>query len=126
MQEYKVTVDSQGAVRWYDLKTGKYHRVDGPAVEFSNGSKSWFINGKRHRIDGPAMEYVSGYKSWWLNGKRHRTDGPAIEDTDGSKVWYLDGVEYTEDKFNVKMNPSSCEGREIEIDGVTYTLKTKE
>ena len=126
MQEYRVTVDPQGAVCWYDLKTDLLHRVDGPAVEFSNGTKSWFINGKRHRIDGPAIEYAHGSKDWYVNGKRHRVDGPAVEYADGTKAWYLDDVEYSESEFNAKMNPSSCEGREIEIDGVTYTLKEKE
>ena len=149
MQEYKVTVDSQGTVHWRDLKTDKIHRVDGPAVEhangdkywyicgklhrvdgpageYTNGDKRWYLNDKLHRVDGPAVEYVSGYKSWWLNGKLNRVDGHAIEYADGDKEWYLDGVEYTESEFNAKMNSGSCEGREIEIDGVTYTLKVKE
>jgi len=29
--------------RWY--LNGKYHRTDGPAVEFKDGDKRWFING---------------------------------------------------------------------------------
>ena len=103
MQEYEVIVTSQGTVRWYDLKTDLLHREDGPAIEYVNGDKSWFINGKLHREDGPALEYASGYKAW-----------------------YLDDVEYSESEFNAKINPSSYEGREIEIDGVTYTLKEKE
>ena len=53
-----------------------------------------------------------------VNSKLHLTDDPAVEHADGDK--------YTEEQFNAKMNPSSCEGREIEIDGVTYTLKVKE
>ena len=103
MQEYRVTVDSQGTVRWHDLKTDKLHRTDGPAVEYVNGNNLWYINDKRHRVDGPA-----------------------IERADGSKAWYLNDVKHTEEQFNAKMNPSSCEGKEIEIDGVTYTLKVKE
>jgi len=50
-------------------KKGKLHRVGGPAVEFDNGSKEWWLNGKRHRIDGPAVEYTNGYKRWYLNGR---------------------------------------------------------
>ena len=125
MQEYKVTVDSEDTVRWYNLKTDKYHREGGPAVEYADGTKSWYLNGRYHRVDGPACD-SSSFKSWWLNGKRHRTDGPAVEWADGTKAWYLNDVEYTEKQFNSKMNPSSCEGKEIEIDGVTYTLKVKE
>ena len=30
-------------------KDGKYHRIDGPAVEYTNGDKKWYINGKLHR-----------------------------------------------------------------------------
>ena len=32
------------------------------------GNKSWFLNGKRHRINGPAVEYSDGDKYWYLNG----------------------------------------------------------
>ena len=35
----------------------------------SYGTKRWFLNGKYHREDGPAVEYPSGYKVWWLNDK---------------------------------------------------------
>ena len=27
------------------------------------------INGKRHREDGPALEFADGTKEWYLNGK---------------------------------------------------------
>jgi hypothetical protein len=27
------------------------------------------MNGKRHRIDGPASEYSDGTKEWWINGR---------------------------------------------------------
>ena len=40
---------------------------------------------KRHREDGPAVEYADGSKEWYLNGKLHREDGPACEYADGSK-----------------------------------------
>jgi len=46
----------------------------------------------RHRIDGPAIEYADGSKSWWVDGKRHRLDGPTIEFADGDKVWWVDDV----------------------------------
>jgi hypothetical protein len=54
------------------------------------GTKYWILpNGEYHREDGPAIEYVNGHKSWWLNGKRHRIDGPAIECVDGDKYWFF-------------------------------------
>ena len=63
--------------------------------EDSDGTKRWCINGKYHRTDGPAIEWADGSKSWYLNGKCHRTDGPAIEGADGYKAWHLNGQQVT-------------------------------
>ena len=60
-------------------------------AEWPDGTKQWYMDGKFHRIDGPAVERHDGSKQWWLNGKLHREDGPAIEYADGSKLWYLNG-----------------------------------
>jgi hypothetical protein len=75
------------------------HRVDGPAVEYTNGSREWRVDGKLHRIGGPAIEYT-GVGEWWVDGKMHRTDGPAVEYTGGSKEWWIDHERYTEYDFN--------------------------
>ena len=56
-----------------------------------SGTKEWFRNGKYHREDGPAIEYADGTKVWYLNGKTHREDGPAFEDANGTKHWFLNG-----------------------------------
>ena len=32
------------------------------------GNKEWHLNGVRHRENGPAVEYNNGDKSWFLNG----------------------------------------------------------
>jgi len=48
------------------------------------------LKGNLHREDGPANEWEDGTKSWYLEGKRHREDGPAIEFADGEKQWYLE------------------------------------
>ena len=42
-QVYTVTVDEICTV-WRNAK-GQLHRTDGPAIEFSNGSKEWYIDG---------------------------------------------------------------------------------
>jgi hypothetical protein len=81
------------------------HRTDGPAVEYSDGTKVWYLNGQRHRTDGPAIENSDGYKVWYLNGQRHRTDGPAIEYSNGSKEWYLNGHQMSEEDFLVATAP---------------------
>lgn len=54
---------------------------------------------KYHRLDGPAIEWEDGDKEWYINGLHHRLDGPAIEWSDGDKVWYINGVQYTEKEF---------------------------
>ncbi len=49
--------------------TGSFlHRKNGPAVEYADGEKRWYLNGKCHREDGPAVEYAYGSKEWWLKG----------------------------------------------------------
>lgn len=59
-----------GDILYYkDERCTILHREDGPAIEWKNGDKHWFINGNRHREDGAAIEYVYGAKSYYLNGK---------------------------------------------------------
>ena len=97
MQTYKVTVAENGTIRWYD-EDGKYHRLEGPAVEYVDGAKTWHKNGRLHRLEGPAIEYANGDKSW-----------------------YIEDVKYTESEFNAKINPT-CEGKTVEVDGIKYKL----
>jgi len=59
-----------------------------------------------HRLDGPAIEYANGYKAWYVDDKLHRLDGPAIEDADGDKAWYVDGKCLTEVEFNALTAPA--------------------
>ena len=73
-------------------------------------------------IDYTVKVYSNGTKYWYLNGKRHREDGPAIEYGDGSKCWYLNDVEFTEEEYNNKMKPTSCNGKVVTIDGKQYKL----
>ena len=122
MQTYKVTVDKDKNTRWYNDKN-ELHRLDGPAREYADGSKSWYVEGKLHRQDGPAFEQANGYKAWWVEGKRHRLDGPAIEDANGYKAWYVKGKILTEEEFNEYIKPKpTCEGKVVEVDGIKYKL----
>lgn len=75
------------------------HRVDGPAVEYYDGCKFWYLNGQRHRVDGHATEWPDGSKFWYQNNQLHREDGPAVEWADGSKTWYIHDKELTEKEF---------------------------
>jgi hypothetical protein len=51
-------------------KAGKYHRLDGPAIEWNYGAKEYFKNGIRHRLDGPAYE-SKDEKQFWFEGKQY-------------------------------------------------------
>ena len=62
-------IDGDGNKFWRNSQ-GLLHREDGPAVEWHDGNKSWFINGQYHREDGPAHTWNNGGQSWWINGKQ--------------------------------------------------------
>jgi len=64
---YKIYGD--GFVAWCKDGTYFYHKNDGPAVEYADGTKYWYQDGLRHRLDGPAVERVDGTKSYYLNGR---------------------------------------------------------
>jgi hypothetical protein len=98
-----INIGKYGDKHYYkDKAMTIHHREDGPAVEYPDGDKSWYINGKLHREDGPAIEYADGGKEWYSNGKRHREDGPAVELADGCKAWFIDGVSLSEQEFLLK------------------------
>ena len=46
MIEYTVKVWSWDGTQEWRLD-GKLHREDGPAVEWSNGSREWYLNGEK-------------------------------------------------------------------------------
>ncbi len=75
--EQRIVIEASGTKYYLDDQNQR-HREDGPAVEWPDGSKYWYIHGKEHREDGPAIEYYDGAKEWYINGERHRLDGPAI------------------------------------------------
>ena len=114
-------VNTDGTRWWYN-ENNLLHRTDGPAMEYADGSKHWYLNNQLHRTDGPAIESADGTKDWYLHGKRHRTDGPAVECANGDKYWFLNGVKLTESEFLNKTKKASCEGKTVEVDGVKYKL----
>jgi hypothetical protein len=101
--------------RHVDVK-GRFHREDGPALGYSDGTEMWYIHGVLHRNDGPAVVSVlsDGYtnndsiersrnvcytREWFVDGKRHRTDGPAIERDGWTNDYYVLGRPLTESEF---------------------------
>ena len=121
MKQYKVTIDEKGTTRWYNIQD-QLHREEGPAIECSNGTKSWWVNDQRHREEGPAIEWSNGSKEWYLNSQRHREDGPAVEWSDGSKEWYLNNQRLTEEQWRKRTQTQTCAGKTVVIDGKTYKL----
>lgn len=78
----------------------KYHII----IEYAFGSlrRRWYdpnISNKYHRLEGPAIEYISGTKHWFQNDKHHRLDGPGIEYADGKIIWAIEGNSYSERDF---------------------------
>ena len=62
-------VDNEGNIEY--VLDGYTHREDGPAVEYVDGYRAWYILGKLHREDGPAREFGGGYMEWWLHGEKY-------------------------------------------------------
>ena len=67
MKTYQVTVGENGDKRWY--LNGKFHREDGPAIEYADGTKYWFIN------DQPLTEAEFNIRTKSCNGKVVEIDG---------------------------------------------------
>ena len=66
-------VNEWGDIFYYkDEELDIFHREDGPACEYgeyAGGHKEWYLNGELHRIDGPAVEWADGTKYWCLNDR---------------------------------------------------------
>ena len=56
----KPVIDSEGNKRWYN-DVGQYHRLDGPAVEWCNGDKEWYLNDKEYTEEEFALlQFMNG------------------------------------------------------------------
>ena len=79
-------IDSDDAILYLN-KTLKYteyysdrektilHRLDGPAIEWKNGSKTYLVHNILHRLDGPAVIRDGGLdKKYYINGKLYNEE----------------------------------------------------
>lgn len=49
---------------------GLLHREDGPAVlDKVHGYRAWYLNDDFHRINGPAVTYLNGSKIYYICGE---------------------------------------------------------
>jgi hypothetical protein len=39
------------------------------AVIYANGDQEWYLNEQWHRTDGPAIIWSDGSRAWWLHGQ---------------------------------------------------------
>ena len=70
--------------------------IEYKVVVDDRGTKSWFLNDVLHREDGPAIEYYNGDKYWYLNGE-HLTEAEfnkRFQKPCSDKVVEIDGVKY--------------------------------
>ena len=73
MEAQYIKIDENGTKFYFkDKAMSIWHREDGPAIEWANGDKYWYLDDKLHREDGPALECANGYNAWYLDGKLHR------------------------------------------------------
>ena len=63
---------SRAYIRWYC--DGLPHKEIGPsAIYFGSGCQDnvqYWIHGKLHRLDGPAVNFSNGRKRWYYEGKK--------------------------------------------------------
>ena len=63
---------------WHD-RNGFPHRINGPAVVYSDGEMRWFRHGLRHRDDGPAQVWAEhGIEMWYKDDKLYEPSAHEI------------------------------------------------
>jgi hypothetical protein len=70
------------------LSDQQYHRLDGPAVVYQDGTEKWYREGKLHRDQGPAIIKANGDREWWIDGKRDNPRGPAEITKERVAYWH--------------------------------------
>lgn len=90
-----ITQTKDGHRVWQNMQ-GQFHRIDGPAIEYADGSKAWLQHSKYHRVGGPAVEKTNGYQAWYWRGRCHRVDGPARTLPTGQKEWWINDKRLSE------------------------------
>lgn len=76
--EYDIRINSRGTKFYYKKGTKTVHRINGPAIEWDDGSIEYVVNGETHRLDGPAIIDADGFIAWCINGVRLSPEKEAI------------------------------------------------
>ena len=99
MKKQYIMIDEDGNYFYYsDKEMTIPHRENGPAVEYADGDRVWYLDGKLHRENGPAVEFGDENRVWCIHGQCHRLDGPVVEFDVGIE-WWIKGKTYTEEEF---------------------------
>ena len=64
--ESKMTVDKNGNKVWNN-SNGKLHRVDGPAIEYADGTKEWWLNDNHYDPEEMPFSLYVAYLKWKVN-----------------------------------------------------------
>lgn len=107
-----------------DSTRSVYHREDGPAVEWFDGSYAWYYHGSLHRIGGPAYKTVLGNLYWYRNGYKHNPSGPAVVFyNEKGREWWTEGRKHRLDGPAVETGPLSewwLNGKRHRLDGPAF------
>lgn len=99
MKAQYITIDDEGKYYYSDKKMTLLHHEDGPACEYVDGTKFWYLNDKCHREDGPAIEYSNGHKLWYFDGKNITQEEHACL-TKKVPTININGKEFTLEELN--------------------------
>lgn len=50
---------------------GRYHRIDGPAIVYEDGTQEFYNLDLLHNRNGAAVVYPDGRREYWLDGTRY-------------------------------------------------------
>jgi hypothetical protein len=108
MQEVQyIEINDYGSKFYYkDKAMTILHRLDGPAVEYADGDKWWYVDGKCHRLDGPAVEYSNGDKGWYINGESISED-EFFKRTDWREDQHIVDLRYLSDMLAFDVDTAS-------------------
>jgi len=82
-------------------KDDSYQKLLDSIIEFQRDDnyRLYYKGHLVHRDDGPACEWSDGSKTWYIDGKKHREDGCALEYTNGRREYFIDGIEYSKKEY---------------------------
>lgn len=84
-------IDEHGNKIWRNDADTCYHRDDGPAIEYKDGTVAYYNQGQLHNANGPAV--INGdIKTYWLNGKTYKDVFDYIRA--GGRPWLKDFSEF--------------------------------